>query len=305
MSRSFGLVVPILLSAACTERALVIPESCDGPSCVALDLHVPDDLSMRDLFGADLRPGDMARPIYCDGIYVVDEQTQGLAFFDPVKLTFTDIASPMCPVSSNETPFSMALGRDGTAWVEYTNGRIFRVDSQTGACSSTTFVPGQHGFSNFGMGFSTDMPGGSTETLYIIGDGSGLGSGLASIDLQTLVLTPITPVSIGNDAELTGTGDAELWGFFRGVVPRAGRIGKTSGIVSPVFDLASLGDVSQDGFAWGFFGGSFYVFLDDPNSSTNVARIDRTDGSTELLLTNTGRHIVGAGVSTCAPTMAD
>jgi len=47
------------------------------------------------------------------------------------------------------------------------------------------------------------------------------------------------------------------------------------------------------------------VFLDPLNGSTSVTRIDRTDGSTEVLLTNTGRHIVGAGVSTCAPTVVD
>ena len=290
-----------LLAAGCAARALDVPETCDGASCVGLDLHVPlEDLSLRDLIGADLS-GDMARPVYCDGIYVVDEQTQGLAFFDPVKRTFTDVASPKCPVPPSVTPFSMALGRDGTAWVEYTNGRIYRVDSQTGACSSTTFQPDQQGFQSFGMGFSSDVPGGTDETLYIISTGIGLGS----IDLPTLTVHPITPVSRGDDAELTGTGDAELWGFFRNVVPHAGRIDKQTGVVSPDFSLGSLGDVMQDGFAWGFFGGSFYVFLDDPNSSTSVARIDRTDGSTHLLLTNTGRHIVGAGVSTCAPTMAD
>jgi hypothetical protein len=289
---------------ACAERPLEIPESCDGPSCVALDLHVPTiDLAMRDLFGADLTPGDMARPIYCDGIYVIDGDTQGLAFFDPVKLTFTDVASPMCPVGGGVSPFSMALGRDGTAWVEYTDGHMFRVDSQTGACASTMFQPNQHGFDTFGMGFSTDTPGGTAETLFIADFSAG--AGLASIDLQTLLVHPIAPLSRPSGAELTGTGDAELWGFFGDIVAHAGRIDKQTGVVAPDFALPALGDVSQDGYAWGFFGGSFYVFTYGPNESTTVTRIDRTDGSTQTLLTNTGRHVVGAGVSTCAPTTVD
>jgi hypothetical protein len=189
----------------------------------------------------------------------------------------------------------MALGRDGIAWVEYTDGRLFRVEVDTGVCSPTAFVPDQASFTNFGMGFAADAPGSDTETLYIAN------GRLGRIDLSTLVVQPLPALPYGGDAELTGTGDAELWGFFRGTVPHMGHIDKTTATLAPDFALTSLGDLSRIGFAFGFFGGDFYAFVYD-TGSTRILRIDRSTGAVNPVLDDTGYHIVGAGVSTCAPT---
>jgi hypothetical protein len=43
---------------------------------------------------------------------------------------------------------------------------LFRVSTATAACTSTRFMPGQNGFSTFGMGFASDF-GGPAARLYV------------------------------------------------------------------------------------------------------------------------------------------
>ena len=55
-------------------------------------------------------------------------------------------------------------------------------------------------------------------------------------------------------------------------------------------------------WAFAFWGGSFYIFLErDSDSSTIVWKMDSSTGAVTKAVNNTGRNIVGAGVSTCAP----
>ncbi len=74
--------------------------------------------------------------------------------FDPQNLSFTRIGILSCPTATS--PFSMAVTRRGTAWVEYTDGRLYRASTQTARCEATAFVPGQPGFSDFGMGYASN-----------------------------------------------------------------------------------------------------------------------------------------------------
>ncbi len=101
-------------------------------------------------------------------IYTVD---QGGLFsrFDPATLTFTDIAQLQCPDASN--PNSMAVDQNAVAWVAYTDGQMFTVDTTTGACTPTSFQVGQDGLIVFGMGFVFDPTNGN-DTLYIAGGGT-------------------------------------------------------------------------------------------------------------------------------------
>jgi hypothetical protein len=61
-------------------------------------------------------------------------------------------------------------------------------------------------------------------------------------------------------------------------------------------------------FAFSFWGGDFYVYTATDTSAsktTTVARYRPSDKSLDnAYMTNIGFHIVGAGVSTCAPTSA-
>jgi hypothetical protein len=56
------------------------------------------------------------------------------------------------------------------------------------------------------------------------------------------------------------------------------------------------------GTAWAmaFWGGDFWLFT-APGVETRVDRYRPSDGTTVTMISNLGFHVVGAGVSTCAP----
>src|SRR6185295_13918038 len=88
-------------------------------------------------------------------IYVVDANNT-FSSFDPMTLTFHDIGMLDCPASAGAKPFSMAVTRDASAYVLYDDGEIFRVNTVGLACTSTMFHASSS-FTQFGMGFSTDV----------------------------------------------------------------------------------------------------------------------------------------------------
>ena len=92
-----------------------------------------------------------------------------------------------------------------------------------------------------------------------------------------------------------------MWAFFGDATPpRVARIDKSNGSENQVFSLPQL-QTQRAGFAFAFWGGDFWIFLLPPNATTSVYRLRPSDGSLAPMLLDTGRYIVGAGVSTCAP----
>jgi hypothetical protein len=189
--------------------------------------------------------------------------------------------------------------------VLYSSGELFQVSTETLACTETTWSS-PNGLTQFGMGFSTDMPGGTTDTLFICG---GIAPTQQTSDLHRLNTSAMTTQRSGTVTgwpELTGTGNAELWGFFPttpggGGTPRVEKIDKTTGAPQQTFNLASL---NGEPAAWAFahYGGDFFVFLMRTTEfATTVYQVDGTSGAIEGMTPTTGRRIVGAGVSTCAP----
>jgi hypothetical protein len=256
-------------------------------------------------------------------IYVVDVN-YNLASFDPANNnTFTFIGPLSCPAgpswpdwgSPTATPFSMSVDRNATAWVLYTSGEIFHVSTQDASCQATNFVPGQQGFELFGMGFVVDEQGGNTEKLYVSGgpaiDLSTGASDLAFIDPATMALTSVAPLPSGEySPELTGTGNAELYGYYPGSLQtRVSRFNRATGVAEQSWNLPSLnGSVS----AWAFahWGGRFYIFVTTLDDITFEERrevwlLDPVTGNASLLLSNIPYVIVGAGVSTCAPVIIE
>jgi hypothetical protein len=179
---------------------------------------------------------------------------------------------------------------------------MFRVNTADRSCVATSFHA-SNAFTQFGMGFSTDVVGGTTDSLFI-GGGLTVGTTSTLAKLDTSSFTPTTLGQINGWPELTGTGDAKLWGFFPGVggaTPFVAEINKTNAHLDTTFDASILGGNPED-WAFAFWGGAFWIFLKlDIDSSTEVWRMDATSGSTVNAIADTGRHIVGAGVSTCAP----
>jgi hypothetical protein len=241
-------------------------------------------------------------------VYVVSEDNNTLYSFAPDKLMFTMIGPLDCEPRGRVN--SMAVARDSTAYVNYADGKIFRVNTQTRACTDTGFVPGQSGFSpNLSMGFSSNSPGSKEETLYVsdnTGDDSQEqnGKGLAKIDLNNMTLMPIGPYTgavNGGRCELTGTGDAKLFGFFTTVPARLAEIDKASGATPNAVDLPGV-DASSGGYAFSFWGGDFWFYTaKEPAPSSSVTHYVTSSKMSSVPLMNIGFTIVGAGVSTCAP----
>lgn len=231
-------------------------------------------------------------------VYVVGTGNE-LYSFSPPTLTFKQIGSINCVAQGGlGTPFSMAVARDGTAYVLFDDGKLFAIDTTTAACKATSFVPNQApGFDLFGMGFSTNDGDPNSETLYVASyDGTGLGK----IDLATMKLSVVGGYDLVSDpGELTGTGDGRLFGFFLSSPSvSVSEIDKKSAKILSIAPQPTV-DIGG-GWAFAFWGGDFWLFT-APNLFTS--QVDRYVPSTKTTtkVAEVGFKIVGAGVSTCAP----
>ncbi|EYF03129.1 hypothetical protein [Chondromyces apiculatus] len=230
-------------------------------------------------------------------IYIIGAGNN-LYSFHPPTLAVTPIGVINCPQTGGATPFSMAVDRQGTAWILFNDGRLYNVDTQNAVCTATSFQPGQQGLTRFGMGYVSDAPGSSDEKLYIADFN---GSGIATIDTTSLTVTPVRPYdALFQAAELTGTGDARLFGFFTGSPVQIAEIEPATG---HVLSMAPQPSISiGNGWAFAFWGGDFYTFTNPSGSGSQIDRYSPSMAMTSTVLTGIGDNIVGAGVSTCAPT---
>ncbi len=229
-------------------------------------------------------------------VYVVTTSAN-LYSFRPSSLSFALIGQLSCP--STTSPFSMAVDRKGTAYVEYQDGSIFRVSVATASCEPTPWVPGTGDFVNFGMGYSTDE-GGPAESLYLAGSGySGESPRLGRLDTETFTLTEIGPLS-DPGYELTGTGDGRLYGFFQpeGTFAHLVRLDKQNAGID--YDVLLPGVGVGSGWAFSFWGGDFYFFTAEPGYTT-VTRFQPDLQNLSVVASLPDEVIVGAGASTCAP----
>jgi hypothetical protein len=234
-------------------------------------------------------------------IYVVGADNKLYRFFPP-SLTFNTVGTVNCQ-ELFFSPFSMAVDRMGQIFVLSVDGKLWSVNPNTAACTATTFTPNQHSFMTFGMGYSSNTPGSDIETLFVSSDN---GLGLATIDTTSFTLHPIatytglTGNGVTGRAELTGNGDAGLYGAFEGAPFEVAQIDKTNAAIlseapqPPV----STGGSGGSNFAFAAWGGDFYLFV-GPGSYTDVYLYKPGGGTT--MVTSTTAEIVGAGVSTCAP----
>jgi len=252
-------------------------------------------------------------------IHLVDDEAQ-LYRFTPEDLALRHMGELYCPVVGGGPhypliPMSMSVDRNAVAWVLYTNGRLYLANLEGEDCLETAFVPNQHGFDTFGMGFASDGPDTPEETLFVMTGSYDDAEGdheLGWIDTATLDLEPIGPGP--GRAELTGNGLGELWGFFPRSEPMSIQqlsrdTGETLQRFEFTIDRASLPECTQDvclapPVAWdfAFWGGRFYLFVKFQEApSTNVYVYTPSTGEILEILSDIGFTVVGAGVSTCAP----
>jgi hypothetical protein len=236
-------------------------------------------------------------------VYVLSNDDE-LYGFAPDRKTFTKIGSVAC--APGQTLNSMAVDRNGTAWVNYLDGTLHSVSTANADCSGGA-VTLPSGWAQDGMAYVTSDAGPGLENLYLTGSYQAAAAGLGLIAPATGTLTPIgqyTGILHGASAELTGTGDGRLFGLFDLSPVSLAQIDPRNGAVLSQTLLTGLALSSASSFAFSFWGGRFY-FYTYPNagsSSTNVAEYDPISGSLNAsFMTNIGFIVVGAGVSTCAP----
>jgi hypothetical protein len=237
-------------------------------------------------------------------VYVVDVNGN-LYQFNPPTLAFTQVGQVTCASSDF---FSMAVDRNAVAWVLAQDGSIVKYDINAKTCTKTAFQAAQQGFQTFGMGFSADTAGSSSETLFVTDDELATPSsnrGLARIDTSSLVLTPVGQYDQlkGDEAELTGTGDGRLFGAFEGSPYTVAEIDKTTAHIISVAPQTGINYApSSSSLAFAFWGGDFWLFI-GPGGTTDVFQYQPSAKTTTKRETEQF-EIVGAGVSTCAPTQA-
>ena len=219
-------------------------------------------------------------------IYVVATDKVLYRFY-PETLAFVRVGPIACPTTAGT--FSMAIDRRGTAWVEYTDGRLFAVNTQNATCKATAFLPGQTGFTTFGMGYAKNGDTLNGETLYVAG------AGLASLDTKSFELEFLGSLTFGR-TELTGL-DTSLFAFSVGSGVIAG-LNKGSGATEVTYRTSATD--AENAFAFAQWGGDFYLFTGSVHST--VTRYSRITDVSTVVVPDTGMLIVGAGSSTCAPT---
>jgi len=300
----------VAAAVACGARTGIdVPVGLRDGGVAAPDVYVGRDVYQAPPPGLDCAEEGVTY------IYLIDEMIPpNLYAFHPDSCGFDLVGVIDCPDESSG-PFSMAVDHRGVAYSVYGDGNLFRISTKTAACEPTGFVPNQHGIRSFGMGFVANVVDGgvSGETLYVAGDRP---SELATVDLDTFVLTPVGPLGSVDGipityAELTGTAAGGLFAFFGLPNPLTGVFGPPSYIVhvDPRTGIGlggvELPDVVEgQGWAFGFWGGDYYTFTAPPEygNTTVVTRYRPSDGSiVQLCGAPEGVVIVGAGVSTCAP----
>jgi hypothetical protein len=230
-------------------------------------------------------------------IYVITEENELYSFYPPT-LAFSKIGDISCPTTS--TPFSMGVDRSGVAYSVFSDGNLFRISTVNAACQATPFVPSQHGFDTFGMGYAGLADAG--ETLYV-SQSVNKAPQLGSIDTQSYVLDVIgtyQPNASGR-CELTGTGDGRLFAFCVPLLGNGADLVELDPATAQILSETSLTiGGSMDAFAYAFWGGDFWIFTAPSAGATTVTRYDPT-ASTTTTVASFGSTVVGAGVSTCAP----
>jgi hypothetical protein len=311
-----GLALACPLAAACGSRTgLLVPGTKteadasleDSPADAPLDvldaLDAPEDV--QDASFPDVPELDICPDAGSTLIYVITQQSDLYSFYPPT-LEFRFIGSIACPQTTSE-PFSMAVDRQGIGYSVFNDGTLHRIDMASAACQNTAFTPGQDNFVTFGMGFVANT-GDAGETLYVA-EGNVIDNpprpnsmGFATIDTTSLALTfvdPFTPPIPG--PELTGTGSGQLFGFYTnadGPGSHIVQIDPSSGQLLQNYPLVT--GSPDDGYAFAYWGGVFWVFTDPSGGVTTVTRYDPATMN-ETDVTTMPEGVVGAGVSTCAP----
>ena len=246
-----------------------------------------------------------------DGIFVLSNDAELWKYF-PKENMFTMLGELSCGMFDT---FSMAVDRQGFAWVQFVGGDLRKVSvSDLTQCDDPGYAQGQMGVNNFGMAFVSNSVSDPCDRIYgntwngipPFSEGPNVGD-FITIDPDSLNLTKLGKTNF-NGAEVTGTGDGRAYVFGGANPSKLVQLNKNNAMAEEVFPLGGL-EINNGAFAFAFFGGDFYFFTDSNNDSfaSEVTHLDYDDsdmnGVQDLKKIQNAAPllIVGAGVSTCAP----
>jgi hypothetical protein len=251
--------------------------------------------------------GDCADPV----LYVYLVSTDRVIWrFWPPTLELTKVGLLHCKDPDViEGPFSMAVDRHGTAWIVYRSGVLHELDLESGHCSESAYVPPSSNadFSVFGMAFTADPQASDEETLYVR-DGRTYDPGsepatrtLGRFDMKSATIVPLAQ-NPGGNADLSGTGDGKLYAFRKQPITGSAEIAEIDPKTGENLSLTSLGDLTI-GNAWAVaaWGGDIWMFTNEAEASTKIIRYRPATGAIDVMKTDIGPTIIGAGVSSCVP----
>lgn len=237
---------------------------------------------------SDEPPPDVAKLIFLVSVqkhlYSFSPTTPGLA-------AYREIGKLDCPGGGN--PQSMAIDRNGVAWVFYDSRQLYRVNTANAKCDSTGYKhPSFH--YQLGMGFTSTTPKSQSEQLFILSPHFGLGTlAFPSLDVSKTGYFANTP------AELTGGGDGKLF-MFQSNGAQLSEVNRSDYSLRNIHKFDSLGYVA----AWAFarYAGKFYMFTAANAYGGSRTTIYDPQRNTESVRdANIGFVVVGAGQSTLVP----
>lgn len=314
--RAVVLSLVVLSTAACSDAPRVTFSPARDGGSVATDAPavVADAAPSVDVQAIPLRDAGIDNCTAAARLVYVLSDANDLYSFAPAERRFTLIGRLRCPTTMQ--PNSMAIDRNAVAWVNYVEsglgdsaGAIYRVNTRDASCTDDPPIRLPAGWFRLGMGFSTAGVDNVDETLFVASTSDPFGGasrGLAQWDDAAQRLVPIGNFDNnlrGQSAELTGTGDGRLYGFFTTTPVRVAQINKLNAMI---LDNRPLPQVeTPSAWAFSFWGGDFYLYT-APSALTGrgstVSRYRPSDGSVDTAyVRDVGFRIVGAGVSTCAP----
>ncbi len=250
-----------------------------------------------------------------DGIFLLSDEAVLWKYF-PETNDFQMLGAVDC--GGLFGTFSMAVDRLGFAWVQYAiDGALRKVDlTDVSKCTDPGYVPGQQGVDNFGMAFVSNSQSDACDRIYgntysgLGGYTEGVNIGdFISIDPDSLKVAKLGKTNF-DGAEVTGTGDGRAFVFGGANPSKLVEMDKVLGTAIATTPLTGL-EINDGAFAFAFFAGDFYFFTDSDNDlfASEVTHMDYDDSDNNgkqdltVLTMDAPLLIVGAGVSTCAPTV--
>jgi hypothetical protein len=269
-----------------------------------------DELPLLDVEGEDPPPLPGCEGDIGQYIYLLDVDA-GLHRIAPATLELETLGPLACPGVNNA--MALTVARDGILWAMMVDDEGFRtihtIDSTTLDCEDSGFIDpiDEQIFVNT-LAFVADAPDGETESLYV---GANVGGSfdfevplsLGRVDLTTMELdivgtAELVPTGYYQIADLTGTGDSRMWGFFAGDTAAIAELDEQSSSVIE-HDLLDFGVGSPWAFAQ--WEGRLWLFSSGGDPGSDIRAWNPANGVVEQIHPGIGISVVGAAVSTCAP----